>query len=125
MKILLVEDDLSLSDVIARNLTARGHSVRQEYTAEAALEELALEWPDTLILDVNLPDHSAWEILRRVRPVYGRLPRVIVMSAYPISPKRLAEFLPQTALQKPFPISALLHAVEDKHAEEVVGAEGG
>ena len=118
-----MEDDRSLSDVIARNLTARGHSVTTADTAEGGLRELTSEWPDTLILDVNLPDFSAWEVLRRIGPGQDRRPRVIVMSAYPISRKRLAEFQPEGALQKPFPISSLLQAVEDRHVE-VVGTEG-
>ena len=123
MNILLVEDDRSLSDVIARNLTARGHSVTTADTAEGGLRELAQEWPDTLILDVNLPDFSAWEVLRRIGPDHGRRPRIVVMSAYPISRKRIDEFHPQSALQKPFPITALMHAVEDGQPE-AVGADG-
>jgi two-component system response regulator VicR len=123
VKILLVEDDRSLSDVITRNLMARGHSVTTTNTAEGAVLELAKDLPETVILDVNLPDFSAWEVLRRMGPESRRRLRVIVMSAFPISQKRIEEFHPQSALQKPFPIGALMHAVENSRTQ-AVGADG-
>jgi two-component system phosphate regulon response regulator PhoB len=120
MKVLLVEDDASLSGVITRNLSAHGHSVKVKDTAEGAILEMLEEWPDVLILDVNLPDFSAWEVLRRLGEESRRRLRVVVMSAFPISEKRIAEFRPQSALQKPFPISALLHAVENPQTDMVM-----
>jgi two-component system response regulator VicR len=114
VKVLLVEDDRPLSDVIQRNLTAHGHSVAIEETAEGAILHMAEEWPDVLVLDVNLPDLTAWEVLRRLGEKSRQSLRVIVMSAFPISQKRIEEFRPQSALQKPFPISALLHACEEE-----------
>jgi DNA-binding response OmpR family regulator len=119
VKVLLVEDDSALCDVIRRNLTVRGHAVVTADTAEGAILQMVEEWPEVLILDVNLPDHSAWEVLRRLGDESRRRLRVIVMSAYPISQKRIEEFQPHSALQKPFPLSALLHAVENGRAAVV------
>jgi DNA-binding response OmpR family regulator len=123
VKVLLVEDDGTLSDVLKRNLSARGHSVTCSETAEAAILQMMEEWPDVLILDVNLPDYSAWEVLRRLGEESRKRLRIIVMSAFPISQKRLEEFRPQSALQKPFPIRALVHAVEAEHPSEVAWAD--
>jgi DNA-binding response OmpR family regulator len=85
-------------------------------TAEGAILQMVEEWPEVLVLDVNLPDHSGWEVLRRLGEESRRRLRVIVMSAYPISQKRIEEFQPHSALQKPFPMGALLHAVESGRA---------
>jgi DNA-binding response OmpR family regulator len=116
MRVLLVEDEAALADVIGRNLRARGHSVTLAPTAEAALLNLAAEWPDVLLLDVNLPDMTGWDVLRRLgEDDHGPLP-VVVISAAPISPKRIEEFRPARCLMKPFPIDALLRILSDLDA---------
>jgi DNA-binding response OmpR family regulator len=113
MRVLLVEDEAALADVIGRNLRARGHSVTLATTAKAALANLAAEWPDVLLLDVNLPDMTGWDVLRRLgEDDRGHLP-VVVISAAPISPKRIEEFRPARCLMKPFPIDALLRILSD------------
>ena len=112
MRILLVEDEAALADVIARNLRARGHDVTHELTAEEALLRMAEAWPDTLIVDVNLPDLTGWEILRRLSPADRDRLHTVVISAAPISQKRIDEFKPDRTLQKPFPIEALIRALD-------------
>ena len=116
MRVLLVEDEAALADVIARNLRARGHSVTLAPTAEAALLSLAAERPDVLLLDVNLPDMTGWEILRRLDEDDRRHLPVVVISAAPISPKRIEEFRPAYCLMKPFPIDALLRTLSELNA---------
>jgi DNA-binding response OmpR family regulator len=111
MKILLVEDEASLADVMARNLRARQHGVIVTATAEAAVLSMAEAWPDVLVLDVNLPDLTGWDILRRLSPADRAGLRVVVMSAAPVSQKRVDEFKPDRTLQKPFPIEALVRAI--------------
>ena len=108
MKILLVEDEAALADVLARSLRARGEDVTVAATADAALAELQGPLPDVLIVDVNLPDRTGWDILRRLSIEQRMAVRVIVVSAAPISEKRIAEFQPLRHLQKPFPIGALV-----------------
>jgi DNA-binding response OmpR family regulator len=111
-----VEDEAALADVIGRNLRARGHSIALAPTAEAALRNLAAERPDVLLLDVNLPDMTGWDVLRGLgEDDRGHLP-VVVISAAPISPKRIEEFRPARCLVKPFPIDALLRILRDVNA---------
>ena len=113
MKILLVEDEASLADVIARNFRARGHDAAVAGTAEAALLEMASAWPDVLVLDVNLPDLTGWEILRRLSRADRDRVGVIVISAAPLSQKRIDEFQPLRWLQKPFPMDALVRLIDE------------
>ena len=113
MRVLLVEDEAALADVIGRSLRARGHSVTLAPTAEAALLHLAAERPDVLLLDVNLPDMTGWDILRRLGEDDRRRLSVVVISAAPISPKRIEEFKPARCLMKPFPIDALLRTLSE------------
>lgn len=109
-QVLVVEDDDSLRDLVARNLTARGHQVRQAADAGEALEALGRETPEVLVLDINLPDATGWDILRAAQ--LSPATAVIMLTAVPVSPKRLQEFRPVAYLPKPFPIEALMRLVE-------------
>ena len=109
-RVLVVEDDEQLRRIITSNLAARGHEVRQAADASTALAALAEDKPDLLILDINLPDRTGWDVLRD-----AQLPddvRVLMLTAVPVSPRRLAEFRPVAYLPKPFPLEALLRLAE-------------
>ena len=116
-RILLVEDDDTLSGIIARNLEARGHSVVLAKTAEQALSKIVEDQPDLVLLDIVLPDRPGWDILRRLK-TYDISPPVVVISAVRVSPERLREFKPLAYLPKPFPLEALLRVVDQAGADE-------
>jgi DNA-binding response OmpR family regulator len=109
-RVLIVEDEATLRRVVARNLTGRGLQVREADSAEAALGALAQERPDLLLLDINLPDRTGWDVLRELRRRDTDVP-TIVISAVRANPSRLAEFHPLAYLPKPFPLEALLRLV--------------
>ena len=119
-QILLVEDDEVLSDVIRQNLQARGHEVSVARDMQQALAYLHAKDFDLIVLDINLPDQTGWEVLRAAgregclpHQVEGDKLPVVVLSAVRMSPRRLAEFRPLAYLPKPFPMEALLRlAVE-------------
>ena len=136
-RILVVEDDQVLCELILRNLQARGHHVCVAEDAHTALEYLRTTPCDLIILDINLPDETGWEVLRIAQKegwlasaeVDGSakpLP-VVVLSAVRVSPSRLLEFHPLAYLPKPFPIDALLRlateAAQRRNGEVVVEQE--
>ncbi len=117
-RILLVEDDVVIRGLVERNLVVREHDVRVAGDAQSALAQLRANAFDLVVLDINLPDQTGWDVLRtalregRIEPlaVEGedqKLP-VVVLSAVRVSPRRLAEFHPLAYLPKPFPMDALL-----------------
>ena len=125
MRILLVEDETELAQVIARSLSRHGNDVNTAGSAEDAVLSLAEHWPEALILDINLPDLTGWDVLRRLSAADRAALPVIVISAAPISEKRIAEFRPFRALLKPFTMDVLVRAIDDiRHAhtrkEEIV-----
>jgi DNA-binding response OmpR family regulator len=109
-RVLIVEDEATLRRIIAINLTGRGLLVREAETAEAAVGAVAHERPDLILLDINLPDRTGWDVLRELRRREIEVP-TIVISAVRANPSRLAEFHPLAYLPKPFPIEALLRLV--------------
>jgi two-component system KDP operon response regulator KdpE len=109
--VLIVEDDASLAHAVARNLTARGYVVRSTGTVEEALAALQERTPAFVLLDIDLPDGSGWDVLRTLRASGHHEVGVIVMSA--LRPNaRLSEELGCVAhLEKPFPMESLLRLV--------------
>lgn len=109
-RVLLVEDQASLRQVIVRNLTSRGVQIREAATVDEAIRASHAEVPDLLLLDINLPDRSGWDVLRDLYQRHIAVPTIVV-SAVRVSQSRLDEFHPLAYLPKPFPIEALLRLV--------------
>jgi two-component system chemotaxis sensor kinase CheA len=112
-RVLIVEDDEGLSDLIARHLRARGHETWVAGSAEDAV--LALRGgfvPSVVVLDINLPGDTGWSLLRD--GILDRLgsPAVVVVSATHVPPSRLREFGVAGFLPKPFALATLVDVVE-------------
>jgi len=120
--ILIVEDEATFRRVIAHNLKVRGHEIREAETAAEALRQLAQQQPDLLLLDINLPDRSGWDVLRELQRRGMDVPTIVV-SAVRVSPNRLAEFRPLAYLPKPFPLDALLRLVGHSQSPREDSAE--
>ena len=109
-RVLLVEDEPTLRRVIARNLVSRGLDVQEAGTAQDAVDVATNARPDLLLLDINLPDQTGWDVMRELRRRSNEVP-TIILSAVRVSHSRLEEFHPIAYLPKPFPIEALLRLV--------------
>ena len=79
-RILVVEDEADLAELVAINLRGAGHDVTIAHDGSTAMAELQRAQPDLLVLDVMLPDMSGLEICRRLRrnPQTVRLPVVML-----------------------------------------------
>lgn len=66
-KVLLLEDEEDLAFLLAQNLQQQGYEVTTCGTIRAAEEALDASQPDLLLLDVNLPDGSGFDLLGRLR----------------------------------------------------------
>ncbi len=65
--VLIVDDDLDLSMVISDMLEDYGYSVETADSAEAAFSALETKRYDLLLLDINLPDSTGFELCRELR----------------------------------------------------------
>ncbi len=111
--VLLVEDDESLRRIVSRHLREEGFAVEEVTSAEDA-ECLLLEGlrPALVLLDLNLPGDTGWDLLRGNALADAGSPPVVITSATTVSPKRLAEFGCAGFLPKPFPLETLVATVE-------------
>src|SRR5688572_4611224 len=67
MKILVVDDDLALVSLVSFALRQAGYLPVEATDGQSALDSYAREQPDLVILDVNLPGVSGFEVCRRLR----------------------------------------------------------
>jgi len=111
--VLLVDDEPAIVNTLSRTLRARGYTVQPVARGNDALVAVAEASPDVMLLDINLPDLTGWEVLRRLSPAGRSCMRVIVFSASPLAPGRVEEFRPDGVLVKPFPIEALERLLEE------------
>lgn len=66
-RIMVVDDDVTLVDVVGRYLSRDGHLVECVQDGHAALRRIEREPPDLVILDLMLPGISGLEVCRRLR----------------------------------------------------------
>jgi two-component system response regulator MprA len=80
MRLLVVDDDRALRDVLRRALTLAGYEVRLTETGSGALAEASGSVPDAIVLDVGLPDIDGLEVCRALRREGNRVP-VLMLTA--------------------------------------------
>jgi len=70
-KILVVEDDATIQDMVAYNLERDGHEVITKSDGASGLEAARNEHPDLIILDLMLPKMSGLDVCRILRPEHS------------------------------------------------------
>lgn len=80
MRILIVEDEVSLQKALCKGLRKCGYAVDLANDGEQALELVEINPYDVVVLDLNLPKINGMEVLRVVR-ITNRELRVLILSA--------------------------------------------
>jgi two-component system, OmpR family, KDP operon response regulator KdpE len=110
-RILVVDDDRTVGDVVARYLQRDGHDVAVVADGLAALRQAVSSSPDLVILDLMLPGLSGLEVFRKLQEI-GPMP-VIMLTARTGEGDRVAglELGADDYVTKPFSIQELLARV--------------
>ena len=66
-KVLVVDDEKPISDIIKFNLEKEGYEVVVAYDGEEALQKVESESPDLIVLDLMLPKIDGLEVAKQVR----------------------------------------------------------
>lgn len=85
MRILLVEDDLSLGMAVRDHLDMQGHTVALARSLAEAENGLITAEPELLLLDLQLPDGQGLDLLRRMRRRGDARPTIILTARDQIS----------------------------------------
>lgn len=100
---------LGMDAEAARHVAASYDAVMREMPATVSGSACST---DVLVLDLTLPDGSGLDVLRQVASTDVSRPAVVAISAALPARQRRTEFAPVGLLPTPFPIGALLRAVE-------------
>lgn len=109
MRLLLVEDDELLGKAVKAGLRQGGYTVDWVINGETAINALANDPFDVVVLDIGLPDMSGIKVLQKIRKQQNDIP-VMILTAYDAVSDRVAG-LDQGAddyMTKPFDLDEML-----------------
>jgi DNA-binding response OmpR family regulator len=102
--VLIVEDDSSVREPLAKFLTLHGFDVLAAHSRGAARQLLVERQPDAAVIDLRLPEGSGLDIARAIPPPIP----VIIFTAVPDESSNIEETRPNTRLVlKPFSLAML------------------
>ncbi len=80
-KILLVEDDVFMVELLAKDLERAGFEVITATTGSEGIKKFEENKPNLILLDILLPDQNGFDVLRRLRrDPEGRATKVMILS---------------------------------------------
>ena len=109
--ILVIEDDAILREMVVNMLAGAGYRVIEAQDGEEGLEQVALEMPDLILLDMRMPRMSGWEFAFAFRKQYDHPCPIVVMSGDRDAGERAGEISADDFLDKPFKLTSLLRLV--------------
>ena len=108
MKILLVEDDIMLNEMITEYLASTGHAITSAKSGDESLKILNEQRFDLLILDINLPDIDGFTILENMHEQKRMIPTIYISALIDIEEiSRAFDLGCYDYLKKPFHLKEL------------------
>jgi len=108
MKLLIIEDEASLQELMSETLKKEGHIVENAMTFIEAMDRLGVYTYDCVLLDLNLPGGNGLDLLRHIKKNCARM-NVIIISARDSIDDKVAglELGADDYLAKPFHLAEL------------------
>lgn len=112
--VMVVDDDVELVKMVEMVLDGAGYRVVTAWEGQEALDKVAKEMPQAILLDMKMPGVDGWEFAREFHARHNSLAPIIVFTAAENARKRAEEIGAEGYLGKPFDIDDLIRIVE-KH----------
>ena len=109
MKILLVEDEIFLGQIVTETLSSRGFELRHESSGNAIIEAFQQFKPDICLFDIMLPGKDGFTLLEEIRRINRQVP-VIFLTAKSMSEDVVKGFEKgcNDYIRKPFSMEELI-----------------
>jgi DNA-binding response OmpR family regulator len=109
--VLVVDDEPGIRAVLAELLTDEGYRVVVAQDGVEALRQIGDVSPDLVLLDLNMPKLTGWEVVERLRALAITLP-IVIMTAGQSATIEAARLGAAAGLPKPFAIDDVLTTIE-------------
>ena len=126
MRILIADDDLTLSRLLERRLLDRGYEVLVTQDSVQAWQSIQHQSPDLVILDIKMPGGSGLAVLRRLKQNLnsGGVPVIVITAAEDKTTLEQAMALrPDALLRKPLRLADLESDIARLLAGRVIAKE--
>lgn len=111
-KVLVVEDELSINDILSSALRSDNYIVRSAFNGAEARNLLESFKPDIALLDINLPDESGFDICKDISKVYP-IPIIMLTARNDVIDKILGlELGADDYITKPFHLKEVLARIK-------------
>lgn len=120
-RVLVVDDDRDLCDLLADFLAEEGYDVTRAYAGQDAIDAARANAPDAVLLDLMLPDVSGIVVGQALRgsPVTQNVPIVVISGDRAALARSTLELRADAFLEKPFSLAAVETALRD-----AIGSDG-
>ena len=111
-KILIIEDEKAIQDVMRRALEGAGYEVVLAHDGVEALERLRIVTPDLIVLDLMMPRMNGYRFVEELeyRGLRSTIP-IVVVAAY-VNPELMVQMQIKVWLTKPFRLQHLRETVD-------------
>ena len=109
--VLIVDDDQSIRELISMTLEDEGYTVVTAPEGKSALEKVAEQSPDVILLDTRMPVMDGWEFARQFRELPASKASLIMLTAVDDPDNAASELGADAYLAKPFDLNDLSEIV--------------
>jgi two-component system CheB/CheR fusion protein len=113
MRVLVVEDDADLREMLAEEIGAAGHEIRACGNVPMARAVLASFDPDLVLLDIGLPVFDGNELAAQLRRIYCSRPVVVAVTGQ--APSAVRRELFDLILAKPIGWERIAELIDESH----------
>ena len=119
MKILIVDDEVVVANLLAEALRLQGHEAIVASSGAQGLALVEQKQPDAVFLDIVMPEMNGIEVLRRIRDAHRGLPVIVISGRASSAQIEEAKRLGITDwIEKPFVLTHLDQALRDLEPPE-------
>jgi CheY-like chemotaxis protein len=110
--VLVVDDDPDMAEAMLLVLESAGYAARSAPNGRQALEQVAVQLPSLILLDMLMPVMNGWQFAHALHERYGHTVPIVVVSAAEHVGARSEEIDADDVLSKPFDMDELLRVVK-------------
>jgi CheY-like chemotaxis protein len=116
--VLVVDDDVAVRRSVTKVLKGAGYDVAAASDGDEAMVQFVPEQIDLVLLDLNLPIRSGWDVFERLTTRYPFVP-IIIITGMPNQYRTALAAGASALLEKPIEVPALLKTMDELFAQPV------